>query len=194
MVSNLFSGRKYFAVVEWKMRKLFVIFWCSIILIGCVEQKQTDIVVATPIFTLQITPTVSHLVATFTSAPTTRIQSPTPSSTSTQISTPTSDFQNVKQAIFTPALPAICPPSSTSEIAIPTELPLDEVTITNMLNNGGVKQLVRLLSKDNDVNFRYEDLTNDGVRELIIRNWLENYVAVYGCQNEKYVNLLTVNM
>jgi hypothetical protein len=160
------------------MRKLFVTVCCSIILAGCVGQKPTDIVVATPIFTLQTTPTVSDLATTFTPAPTARIQSPTPSSTSTRISTPTSDFQNGKHLIFTPASPAICPPGNTSEIAIPTELPLDEVTITNILNSGGVEQLVRLLSKDNDVNFRYEDLTNDGVRELIIRNWQEYYPTI----------------
>src|SRR5262245_37029715 len=140
MVSNLSGGWKYFAVVEWKMRKLFVVFWCSIILIGCVEQKLTDIVVATPIFTLQVTPIVSDLATTFTPAPSIRVQSPTPSSTSTQINTPTSDFQNVKQVIFTPASPASCPASTASEIEIPTELPLDESTIITVLNNGGAER------------------------------------------------------
>lgn len=179
------------------MRKIIIIFFCLVLLVGCIGQEknnQDDLVTPTPVFTKQATLTNTALLATFTLAASTRTPSLTPSPTSTWISTPTSDFQNVKQVIFTPASPAICPPSNTSEIAMPTELPLDEATITNILNNGGVEQLIRLLSKDTDVNFRYEDLTNDGVRELIIRNWLENYVAVFGCQNGKYVNLLAVNM
>jgi hypothetical protein len=178
---------------EWEMRKLFVIFWCSIILIGCVGQKHTDIVAATPIFTLQVTPKVSDLATTFTHTPTTRVQNLTPSSTSTRINTPTSDFHNIPQVIFTPASPEICPASATSEIEIPTELPLNESTIITVLNNGGIERLVRLLSKGNDANFRYDDLTNDGISELIIRNLNEGYLSVYSCQNGKYENLLTVD-
>jgi hypothetical protein len=181
------------------MRKHFVIFWCSIILIGCVGQKPTNIVVATPLFTLQVTPTVSDLATTFTPAPTTRVQSPTPSSTSTLISTPTSDFQRVKQIIFTPASPEICPLDATSEVAIPTAGPWDDSTFATkviaVLNGGGAKQLVRHLSEMpgfHDGRLRYEDLTNDGVRELIVYD-LPHNIGVYGCQNGKYIYLLGVN-
>lgn len=162
---------KYLKKVE-TIRKIITVFFCSALFVGCSGQEKTnqdDLVTATPVFTIQPS-------STFTTENPTITLSLTPSPTSTRISTPTSDFQNVKQTIFTPASPVICPPSNTSEIAISTEFPLDdhefESAMIKILNSGGVEQLVRLLSDDNDANFRYEDLTNDGVRELIIRNWV----------------------
>jgi hypothetical protein len=178
------------------MRKIIVIFFFLVLLVGCIGQEknnQDHLVTATPVFTQQATLTDTVSSATFIPVYSTQTPSLTPSPTSTWISTPTSDFQNVKQVIFTPASPAICPPGNKSEIAIPTELPLDETTITTVLNNGGAERLVRLLSTGNDANFRYEDLTNDGIRELIIRNQNEGYLSVYGCQSGKYENLLTVD-
>lgn len=180
------------------MRKIIVIFFCLILLVGCAGEEKNNrdgLVTPTSLFTKQATLTDVALSATFTPTRSTRTPSRAPSPTSTWISTPTSDFQNVEQIIFTPASPAICPPSNTSETAIPTELPLDEVTITNVLNNGGVEQLLRLFSKYNEVNFRYEDLTNDGVRELIIRNWHDLYgdLTIFGCEDGKFVNLITIS-
>ena len=183
------------------MRKIIIIFFCSVLLVGCIAQEQNnldDLITVTPVITKQATLTVSALSPMFTPVPSTRTPV-TPSATSTRISTPTSDFQNIPQVIFTPASPAICPPSSASGIAIPTQFPLDdndfESAIKNILNSGGVEQLVRRLSNENSSNFRYEDLTNDGVRELIIGYWLTSYkvVTVFGCQNGKYENLMTVD-
>jgi hypothetical protein len=184
------------------MRKIIIIIFCSVVMMGCVAQEQNnldDFVTVTPVITKQTTLTVSALSPTFTPVPSTRTPGFTPSATSTRISTPTSDFQNIPQVIFTPASPAICPPSSASGIAIPTQFPLDdndfESAIKNILNSGGVEQLVRRLSNENSSNFRYEDLTNDGVRELIIRNWHEYYgnLTVFGCEDERFVNLLTIS-
>ncbi|MBL8091015.1 MAG: hypothetical protein KF758_11410 [Anaerolineales bacterium] len=138
-------------------------------------------------------PTLNSSTLLPTTLTSTITQTVTP--TSTHISTPTSNFQNIPQVIFTHALPEICPPNNSSEIDIPNELPLSESAIINILNNGGVEKLVRFLSQDNDVNFRYEDLTNDGIPELIVRNWDQGYgyLNVYGCQNSKYENLLTLD-
>jgi len=178
------------------MRKTVVIVICLVLLVGCIGQEKNNrdnLVSPAPVFTKQATLTDTALLATFTPAHSTRTPSLTPSPTSTWISTPTSDFQNIPQVIFTPASSAICPANATSEIEIPTELPLDESTIITVLNNGGAEKLVRLLSKGNDANFRYEDLTNDGIPELIIRNRNDGHLSVYGCQNGKYENLLTVD-
>ena len=182
------------------MRKIIIIFFCSVLLVGCIAQEQNnldDLITVTPVITKQATLTVSALSPTFTPVPSTRTPV-TPSATSTRISTPTSDFQNISQVIFTPASPAICPPNSASGIAIPTQFPLDEndfeSAIKNILNSGGVEQLVRRLSNEKSPNFRYEDLTNDGVRELIIGHWSAiKVIIVFGCQNGKYEKLMTVD-
>jgi len=184
------------------MRKIIIIFFCLVLLAGCIGQEENNrgnLVTPIPVFTKEATVTDTALSATFTPAHSIQTPSLTPSPTSTRISTPTSDFQNVKQVIFTPASPAICPPGNTSEIAIPTEFPLDnnefESAIINILNSGGVEQLVGRLSNENNANFRYEDLTNDGVRELIISNWKDLYgdLTIFGCENEKFVNLITIS-
>lgn len=172
--------------MKLKIKHVFFIclIFCGIALNSCTD-KANQIV----------KPTFFPVSATFTPVPATSTLTITKTviPTSTRISTPTSNFQNIPQVIFTPASSAICPPNNSSEIEIPTELPLDESTIINILNSGGVEQLVRFLSQGNDVNFRYEDLTNDGVRELIVRNWNEGYLSVYGCENGKYENLLTLD-
>ncbi|MBI5351422.1 MAG: hypothetical protein HZB50_02160 [Chloroflexi bacterium] len=185
------------------MRKLFIIFLCPFLLLGCIEQRHNNVPVVTPTSVITETLIVPTSFYTVTPLPATLRPSVTPSLTPTKINTPTSDFQNITQVIFTPASPAICPPDATSEIEIPTEqplggptmtieLPLDGTTIMTVLNNGGVKQIVRFLSKKDELNFRYEDLTNDGVPELIVRNWYKDSVSVYGCQNGEYKNLLIV--
>lgn len=181
------------------MWKTIVIFICLIFLVGCIGQERNsrdNLVTPTPVFTKLATLTNIASSATFTPSHSTPTPSPTLLPTSTWISTPTSDFLNIPQVIFTPASPAICPENAKSEIEIPADLQLDESTIITLLNNGGVERLVRFLSTGNDANFRYEDLTNDGVRELIIRNWQEYYptITIFGCQNGKYKSLLTVGM
>lgn len=183
------------------MKRIFIVLLFSILLLGCVAQRQENVplVTSTPtanreVLTVPILSITASPVATVTPQP-----SITPSLFPTKISTPTSNFQNILQVIFSPDPRAICPLGSASEIAIPTELPLNnndfERTIENILNSGGVEQLVRRLSSENSTNFRYEDLTNDGVRELIIRNWHDYYgdLTVFGCKNEKFVNLLTIS-
>lgn len=179
------------------MRKIIIIFFCSVVMMGCVAQEQNnldDFITVTPVITKQTTLTVSALSTTLTPVPSTRTPSFTLSPTSTRISTPTSDFQNIPQVILTPASPAICPPSNASDIEIPDALSLGESSILTVLNTGRVERLVRLLSAGNGANFKYEDLTNDGVRELIIGYWSASskVVTVFGCQNGKYENLLTI--
>jgi len=184
------------------MRKTVVIVICLVLLVGCIGQEKNNrdnLVTPTPVFTKQATLTDTALLATSIPVHFTQTPSPTPLPTSTWISTPTSDFQNTPRIIFTSAPLASCPPSSASRITIPTEFPSDnhefESAIINILNSGGVDQLVRSLSNENSENFRYEDLTNDGVRELIIRNKYEYYgdLIVFGCEDKKFVNLLTIS-
>ena len=179
------------------MRNLLITFCCAIILAGCIGEKQNEIAVATPVATIRATSTVTTSSTTFIPVKSTGTSSRTPFPTSTLISTPTSDFQSAQSIVSTLGPPAVCPPIAKSEIVIPTDFPLDEHefedTVINILNNGGVEQLLRYLSDWSDFNkkdFRFEDLTNDGVRELVIRNWSGN-LSVFGCKNGKFVNLLT---
>ena len=193
---NLFTNYLFLKKAE-TMRKILIVFFCWVLLVGCIAQEQNsldDLITAIPVITKQATLTASALSPTFTPVPSTRTPV-TPSATSTRISTPTSDFQNIPQVIFTSAPQATCPPSDASDIEIPDALLLDESSILTILNKGGAERLVIRLSTSNGANFRYEDLTNDGVRELIIGYWPTSYkvVTVFGCQNGKYENLMTVD-
>ncbi|MFT3895425.1 MAG: hypothetical protein QM730_27690 [Anaerolineales bacterium] len=182
------------------MKRIMLIVFLGILLTGCIGQKQdsqSDTINTAPVYTSQSTPTLLALSATFTPAYSTRTPSFTPPPTQTFVSTPTSDFQNVKHVIFTSAPPETCPPKTTSKITIPTSFPENndefEATITNILNIGGVDQLVRYLSGLSNSDFRYEDVTNDNVRELIIGNQtLGGSLSVFGCKNGEFIKLLTV--
>lgn len=184
------------------MKRLFIVLMFSTLLLGCVAERQENVPLVTS------TPTANGEVFTaptlsITASPATTVTpkpSITPSLIPTKISTPTSNFQNIPQVIFSPAPRAICPSRVNSQIPIPTTFPSDdkefEQVVINILNSGGVDQLVRYLSvlpNFSDSDFRYDDLTNDGVRELIIRN-KDAYrnLTVFGCQNGKYINFLSV--
>lgn len=166
---------------------------------GQKHNDQDDLIIATPTSMIQIQPTLaeSTLVAITPVRPT-QVPSSTPSLFPTLVSIPTSDFQNIKRVIFTPAPPVDCPPIATSKIAIPETLPDDEPkyeeVILEILNSGGIEQLMTRLPDFKYLDFKYEDLTNDGVRELTISNpTLRGNLIAFGCKDGEFVNLLTIN-
>jgi hypothetical protein len=184
------------------MKESLCIFLLLVILIGCSRQTQqepsgsiTRITTYTKQPQEKLTRTATPLIL---STLLTKTASAYPSQKPTLGSTPTSNFQNIKIPVFTHAPPALCPPKSRLEIALPMTLPEDEANfqklILDILNAGGAQKLLERLPDYRYVKFRYADLTNDGIKELILNNpTLGGNLYVFGCKNGEFENLLTVS-
>ena len=184
------------------MKQIPLILLGLILLCGCNIQNpdNKDISANTSIFTQQIQPSLTETISLTTIEPAQSTSTPDPiaSPMPTWVSTPTANFQNVKPVIYTPALPETCPPKAELIIVLPTALPEDESefqkTILDILNAGGITQLLRNLPNYKYIQFNYDDLTNDGASELIISTpTLGGSLYVFGCRNGEFTNLLTVS-
>ncbi len=125
-------------------------------------------------------------------------------STPTQLPTfempPTSDFTHVRQIRLTSTPPAKCPPPSKTKLSLPDPLPNDaaefQQSILDILNQGGIDKFWAHYSTTFDKNdIAYEDLTNDGIKELVITSpgyaYHPGYLQVIGCQDGAFVNLFS---
>lgn len=191
-----------------KFSYVFLAITISLILFSCSNASQTELELELPrtakstkALESSFTPTVSTRTPypTLTLYPTSTITTtPTPV---TPVQIPVSTFEADKAITQTPLPPAQCPPS-TKDISIPDLDTLNqnqdffEETILEILNKGGIREVVTKLSKEQayaDIN--HEDLTHDYVPELIISNRfnIPGYLSVFGCDDGEYKKLLTVD-
>jgi hypothetical protein len=139
-------------------------------------------------------------VATETT-PATSISAPTASPSTTNVPTfsstftitPTFDPKHIQT--YTPVPPAVCPKAILQSAKAPSiEIPDDpnkqSEYIINYLSIYGPQGLIEYFSHNYqpDHQIRYDDVTNDGVADLII-TLFPSYFFIFGCQNEGYVLL-----
>lgn len=174
------------------------VFLLLIFLISCNQTnvKTLELITSTPPVNSS-DPTATRPFPTKTQNPTITSQSNLITELPQIVNTPVSNFNNTKTRVFTPSPPQECPPKNSTKITLPEPLPNTETdfqkNILEILNKGGLNQLLNYLSVNTQVAFQYEDLTNDGVRELVIISpTYGGYLNVFGCKNKEFVKLLTV--
>jgi hypothetical protein len=109
----------------------------------------------------------------------------------------TPNFTNVPIVVLTSSTPAVCPKVSQTHITLPETLPQDnqefEKVVLGILNSGGIEQFLIQLPQYGPMDYKYEDLTHDSIRELVIRTpWITGNINVFGCKNGEFINLLSV--
>ncbi len=171
-----------------------LIFIILLLLLGCnpkstrPESQQGTRATITPTQPKRTMATSIEILQTVSPTSTSK---PFPTIDLTLESIPTPNFNYQPQIRATAASPAKCPLLSKTKLLIPDSFPEDEAefeqAILDILNHGGIDQLRFRFSN------HYEDLTNDGIRELVIRNpALGGNLYVFGCRNGKFNNLLTI--
>lgn len=180
-----------------KMGRLFFITVASFCLFGCSAKNQ--VATSLPVVPSSIVPVSSTPTLPRNTPHPTRTRQPTqPPPTPVQI--PKSTF-DPSQAVFqTPLPPAQCPPDAMG-VLLPDLETLNqskesfEKTLVEVLNSGGINEILSELSESNLFTITRTDLTHDNVSELIIENrhnFQSRYLSVFGCSEGEYRKLLTV--
>lgn len=193
-----------------KKKDLFLVGLFALLLVACTASTA---IAPTPspfprtsTFTPAFTPTASPSLPTSTASPSfTHTASPTKRPTLTPSAIPSATPSPTLTATFdersivtrTPASPARCPlDSQDAAIPNPNELPEDqqefEKTILAVLNAGGTKRLVEKFAGSYSAQgLAYQDLTGDGMPELIIvSRYFWGNLYVFGCYEQQYKTLL----